>query len=80
MLVRISSTVMSFVLITAALWLATAGTAHAYIDVETGSMILQVMLAGLFGDLFTIKVFWRQITGRFSNILAKIRTRESPQQ
>ena len=57
MLVRISSTVMSFVLITAALWLATAGPADAYPGVGTGSMIIQVMLAGLLGALFTIKVF-----------------------
>jgi len=35
--------------------------AHAYIDPGTGSYLLQLMAAGLFGLAFTIKIFWRKI-------------------
>ena len=35
--------------------------AHAYIDPSTGSYILQLVLAGLLGALFTLKIFWKKI-------------------
>ena len=38
-------------------------TAHAYLDPGTGSMILQLVVAGVLGALFTIKTWWRQICG-----------------
>ena len=34
--------------------------AHAYIDPGTGSMALQILLAGIVGALFTIKTYWRK--------------------
>ncbi len=37
--------------------------AHAYLDPGTGSYILQIAAAALFGSLFALKVWWRQITG-----------------
>ena len=77
MLVRVSLTALSLVLITGMLWTAMAGTAHAYIDAGTGSMLLQVLLAGFFGSLLTLKVFWGRIACSFSAILAKIRARET---
>ena len=77
MLVRVSLTALSLVLITGMLWTAMAGTAHAYIDAGTGSMLLQVLLAGFFGSLLTLKVFWGRIAGSFSAILAKIRAQET---
>jgi len=39
--------------------------AHAYLDPGTGSYILQVLIAGLFGALFMLKVFWGRIVGFF---------------
>ena len=44
--------------------LATSRPAHAYLDPGTGSYALQLGLAGLFGALFSLKVFWRRIARR----------------
>ncbi|MFH2012297.1 MAG: hypothetical protein ABIJ37_06320 [Pseudomonadota bacterium] len=35
--------------------------AQAYLDPGTGSYILQLILAGLFGTLVTIKIYWKRI-------------------
>jgi len=40
-----------------------AREAHAYLDPGTGSYILQILIAGLFGALFMLKVFWGRIVG-----------------
>ena len=37
------------------------GSAHAYIDPGTGSYILQIVLAGLLGAAFTVRIFWKRI-------------------
>ncbi|MBX7143170.1 MAG: hypothetical protein K1X79_01845 [Oligoflexia bacterium] len=37
--------------------------AHAYLDPGTGSVILQVVAAGVLGALFTIKSYWRAMVG-----------------
>ena len=34
---------------------------HAYIDPGTGSYLLQIILAALFGLMFALKVFWTKI-------------------
>jgi hypothetical protein len=39
--------------------------AHAYLDPGTGSYILQILIASLFGALFMLKVFWGRIVGFF---------------
>jgi hypothetical protein len=33
---------------------------YAYIDPGSGSMLLQALLAGIVGALFTIKMYWRE--------------------
>lgn len=43
-----------------------AQEAHAYLDPGAGSYILQILIAGLFGALFMLKVFWGRIVGFFS--------------
>jgi len=44
--------------------------AHAYVDPGSGSVLLQVLIAGLLAVGFTIKTFWgnlkRRVTGIFS--------------
>ena len=45
--------------------------AMAYIDPGSGSMILQVILAGILGSLFAIKVFWQKITAFFRGLTGK---------
>ena len=48
----------------AGLLLADSRPAHAYLDPGTGSYALQVAIAGVFGALFSVKMFWSQITGK----------------
>jgi hypothetical protein len=36
-------------------------TARGYIDPGTGSYVLQLLIAGLLGALFALKVFWRKV-------------------
>ena len=45
--------------------------AHAYLDPGTGSYVLQVLAAVLFGGLFAIKAFWAHIKAFFSAIFGK---------
>lgn len=45
--------------------------AHAYLDPGTGSYILQIAAAALFGSLFALKMWWKQITGFISNMLGR---------
>jgi len=69
---RISLTT-SGVLISGFLLPFTFQNIHAYIDPGTGSLILQVIIASLFGALFLIKVFWRKVKAFFSNLFSKTR-------
>ena len=62
MLNRIISLSFSVFLLTGMFFFAMTKQAHAYIDVGTGSMILQGLLAGIFGSMFAIKVFWAKVT------------------
>lgn len=39
-----------------------ADDAHAYIDPSTGSFLFQILLAGLLGALFTLKMFWKRVS------------------
>ena len=45
--------------------------AYAYIDPSTGSYLLQLLLAGLLGALFAVKMFLRNLKSYFSNLLNK---------
>lgn len=51
-------------------FLAGSGTAHAYIDPGSGSYVLQVAIATLFGALFSVKVFWHKIKQFVSHLFA----------
>lgn len=70
---QIRSLLVSVFLLTTAMWVGKTGTAHAYIDAGTGTLILQFLVAGFFGSLFAVKVFWSRITGRLSSFIMKIR-------
>ena len=45
--------------------------ALAYIDPATGSYILQIVLAGILGALFTLKIFWKKIRIAISRLFNK---------
>jgi len=42
--------------------------ALAYLDLYTGSYVLQLLLGGLFGFLFVIKLYWKKIK-TFCNLI-----------
>lgn len=45
--------------------------AFAYLDPGTGSYIFQLLIAGLLGALFAIKVFWIRIKTFFTGLFSK---------
>ncbi len=45
--------------------------AHAYIDPGTGSMIIQLLIAGILGATFTIKVYWKKIKAFWASRAAR---------
>ena len=46
-------------------------SAHAYLDPGSGSYIIQLIIAGGVGALFTVKTFWLQIKTFFTNFFSK---------
>lgn len=51
--------------------LLSADAAHAYIDPATGSYVFQMLLAGLLGALFALKIFWRNVMAFFSRLFGR---------
>jgi hypothetical protein len=51
--------------------LCSVSKAHAYIDPGTGSYIIQVMIGGLLGAAFALKVYWKKVKAYFSNLFSK---------
>ncbi|OGM21132.1 hypothetical protein A2714_05680 [Candidatus Woesebacteria bacterium RIFCSPHIGHO2_01_FULL_38_9] len=47
-------------------------SARAYIDPGSGSYILQIVIAGLLGASFTVKLYWKKIRSLFSNKKKKV--------
>ena len=54
-------TLIDFVCIVSLLILLSAETAYAYLDPGTGSYVIQVVIAMIFGALFAIKIFWTNV-------------------
>jgi hypothetical protein len=48
------------------------GQIQPYIDPSSGTMLLQILLAGILASLFAIKMFWVNLIGRISKLLSKI--------
>lgn len=43
------------------LLLLSSGTAYAYLDAGTGSIIMQILLGGLAGLAVVLRLFWRHV-------------------
>ena len=41
------------------------GKVYAYLDPGSGSLIIQILVAGFLGALVTFRVFWQRIIGLF---------------
>jgi len=46
-------------------------TAHAYFDPGTGSYLFQILIAGLLGGAFALKIFWKRIWLLFGHRFSK---------
>lgn len=46
-------------------------SAYCYIDLGTGSYILQVAIASLVGALFTLKIYWKKVVTALSKMFRK---------
>ena len=44
---------------------------YAYLDPGTGSYILQLVIAGILGGLFAVKMFWVKVKSFFVNIFSR---------
>jgi hypothetical protein len=53
------------------LFISLTTQAHAYLDPGTGSMVIQIIIAGTVGALFALKTFWSQIKNFFSTKFTK---------
>ena len=45
--------------------------AYCYIDLGTGSYLLQIAIASLVGALFTLKIYWKKAIGLFKKFLSR---------
>ncbi len=48
-----------------------APDAYAYIDPGTGSYIFQLLLAGLLGAAYVLKVYWMKVVYFFRNVFLR---------
>ena len=68
---NLGSLIISISLLSGFFLLTHTEQAYAYIDAGTGSLILQMLLGGLFGMMFVLKVYWRRLTGQVSRLLSR---------
>lgn len=49
---------------------------HAYLDPGTGSYVLQLLIAGLLGAAFAVKLFWKNIRAFFTGLFSAEENRD----
>lgn len=54
--------------------------AHAYIDPGTGSMLLQLLIAGLLGSLYGLKMYWRRLVLYFRPPATDKQEKDAPEE
>ena len=75
---RLGSLLLSGFLMAGFILAVTTKVAHAYIDVGSASLMLQMLVATAIGSLFAIKVFWHRITGNISRFLSRVKSPREP--
>ena len=43
---------------------------YAYLDLGTGSYMLQILVATLIGGVYAVKIHWQKIKAYFKNLIA----------
>ena len=71
MLRRSLSLGLSVFLVTALVLTVNTKMVHAYIDLGTGSFLLQMLLATGLASLFMIKVYWQRLANRVSRLFSR---------
>lgn len=70
----VSSRNRTYCLVLVALWfLILCPSAYAYLDPGTGAFLLQLLVAGIVGSAFAIKIFWRRIKAFLSRLSSRSR-------
>ena len=77
MMKRTASILVSVFLISGFFFMVSMKPADAYIELSSVSFVLQMLVAGAFGVLFTLKLYWRNLMGNISRIIAVIRRTKS---
>ena len=44
---------------------------HFYIDLGTGSLVIQILIASLAGALFLVKGFWKKVLAFFKGLFSR---------
>lgn len=47
-------------------FLGMSSSAYSYIDLGTGSYVLQIIVASTLGSLYMVKLYWKKIAGIFT--------------
>jgi len=61
----------SIFVVLAVFYLVLTREVYAYLDPGTGSYILQLVIAGILGGLFAVKMFWVKVKSFFVNIFSR---------
>ena len=73
MIKRTASLMLSVALLTGFFFTASIKSAHAYIELGSVGFLFQMLIASAFGAVFTLKIYWRNITSKISSVLARIK-------
>ena len=77
MLKRVTSLIVSAFLVSGVLVAVTTKEAHAYIDIASGTLMLQMLVAVAFSSLLAIKIFWQRIFSKASRLLSRMKGSDS---
>lgn len=58
------------IILVTTLFVTVGWSAHtaAYVDLGTGSYLLQMLFAGVFGAIFSAKSFWIKLRAKFASV------------
>jgi len=71
---RFGSLILSVILVAGFILTITIRPAHAYIEIGSAGLMVQLLVASGFGALMAIKLYWRRLTERASSFLSRIKS------
>lgn len=73
-----ASLLLSVFLLSGFFFFASAKQVHAYIELGSVGLLFQMLIASAFGLVFTLKIYWHNITGKISRFFSKIGVKKHP--